>query len=253
MKFKRILTAALAALMICACAVGANASATPVYGGKAVFKAEDFKLDYDSVNGNGAFKAYRIDMEVTKLDGKDVVKLTAQDNASQPLVDFSYYQYNNSEYLPALKTTDYRYFAVRYKRAAATTASFTFWKANEAELGKTDKNANYPFKADSTDWETIVIDLNAQSALDWTSKNIRQFRLYPWGMVAANTVKGQTIYIEYFGFFKTEADVKAYENPAPAAAAKTGVTTAAKTADPFTLTAAVLAAAAVVVCKKKNH
>ena len=75
MTIKKIISVMLACVMIAAMTFYVAAAAEPVAGGKTVFTAADFKIDYDSVKGNGAFKAYRIDMSVVKLDGKEVVKM----------------------------------------------------------------------------------------------------------------------------------------------------------------------------------
>ncbi len=254
MKIKHFLTSALTAILAATMlsAVSVSAATAPVDGGKTVFKAEDFSVDYDSVNGNGAFKAYRADMEVVSIDGKDAVKFTAQNEEKQALIDFSYYQYNNSEYLPALNTSEYRYLKISYKRSGATTADFGFWLATEDELGKGGTNASCTFKTDSTSWDTVIIDLAAQSSLKWTDKNIRQFRLYPWGMVNANGFAGESIYIEYVGFFKTEAEAKAFTLDKPKAEEKP---TAAPATFDMTAVCAILAAssAAVVLGKRKAH
>ena len=254
MKVKNFLKSALTAILAITifASVNVSASATPVDGGKTLFKAEDFKLDYDSVNGNGAFKAYRADMEVVSVDGKDAVKFTAQNEAKQALIDFSYYQYNNSEYLPALNTSEYRFLKISYKRAAATKADFTFWKAIEGELGKGTDAKNVAFRADSTTWDSVIIDLSAQNGLGWTDKNIRQFRLYPWGMVNANEYAGESIFVEYVGFFKTEAEAKAFTLDVPKNNNKP--TTAPAT---FDMTAIIvvsaLTSAAFVMTKRKAH
>ena len=250
MKLRNLFAFALAAIIALG-AVGVLAASSPVDGGKTLFTAEDFKVDYDSVKGNGAFKAYRADMEVVSVDGKDAVKFTAQKEAKQALIDFSYYQYNNSEYLPALNTTDYKYLKISYKRAAATTADFGFWKATEDNLGSGGKNGTCTFKADSTSWDTIIIDLTAQSGLNWTEKNIRQFRLYPWGMVNADGFAGEVIYIEYLGFFKTEAEAKAFTLDKPKT--ETKPTTSPATFDLIALPAvAAIASSAVIVGKKRK-
>ena len=251
MTLRKIMSAMLACVMIFAMASSVSAAAEPVAGGKTVFTAADFKLDYDSVKGNGAFKAYRIDMSVVKLDGKEVVKMTAMNETAQPLIDFSYYQYNNSEYLPALKTTDYPILMIRYKREAPTKGTFAFWKATEDALGKGGANATCSFDAGKTEWDTAIIDLSKQASLKWNEKSIRQFRLYPWGQAAANTFAGETIYIEYFGFFKTEAEAQAYVTAA--AAAPKPVDQAPATADGTILSLLVLAssAAAAVIAKKR--
>lgn len=255
MKLRRFITSALAAILALTtfASVSVSASAAPVDGGKTVFKAEDFKIDYDSVNGNGAFKAYRADMEVVNVDGKDAVKFTAQNEAKQALIDFSYYQYNNSEYLPALNTKEYKFLKISYKRAAATKADFTFWKAIEGELGKGTDAKNYAFKADSTTWDSVIIDLSAQSGLGWSDKNVRQFRLYPWGMVNADSFAGESIYVEYVGFFKTEAEAKAFTldkktETKPATAPATFDMTAI-----MAVCALTCASAAFMISKRKAH
>ena len=256
MKLRRFITSALAAILALTtfASVSVSASATPVDGGKTVFKAEDFKIDYDSVNGNGAFKAYRADMEVVNVDGKEAVKFTAQNEAKKVLIDFSYYQYNNSEYLPALNTKEYKFLKISYKRAAATKADFTFWKATEDELGKAGESADFNFRADSTTWDSVIIDLSAQSEMKWTDKNIRQFRLYPWGVVNADSFAGESIYVEYVGFFKTEAEAKAFTLDKKVETKP--ITTAPATFDMtavMAVCALTSASAAFVISKRKAH
>lgn len=255
MKLRRFITSALAAILALTtfASVSVSASATPVDGGKTLFKAEDFKIDYDSVNGNGAFKAYRADMEVVNVDGKDAVKFTAQNEAKQALIDFSYYQYNNSEYLPALNTKEYKFLKVSYKRAAASKADFTFWKSVECELGKGLPEKTYNFRADSTTWDSVIIDLSKIDGLEWSDVNVRSLRLYPWGMVSASNYAGETFYLEYFGFFKTEAEAKAFTldkktETKPATAPATFDMTAV-----MAVCALTSASAAFVISKRKAH
>lgn len=255
MKLRRFITSALAAILALttSASVSVSASATPVDGGKTLFKAEDFRIDYDSVNGNGAFKPYRTDMEVVNVDGKEVVKLTAQKDDRPSLIDFSYYQWNNSEYLPVLNTKEYKFLKISYKRAAASKADFTFWKSVEYELGKTLPEKTFNFRADSTTWDSVIIDLSAQSGLDWSDKNVRQLRLYPWGMGSASNYAGETFYLEYLGFFKTEAEAKAFTldkkvETKPATAPATFDVTAV-----MAVCALTSATAAFVISKRKAH
>ena len=256
MKLKGLITTALSAIIALGTFCGVSAASSPVDGGKTVFTAEDFKVDYDSVKGNGAFKAYRADMEVVDVDGKSAVKFTAQNEAKQALIDFSYYQYNNSEYLPALNTNEYKYLKLSYKRAAATMADFGFWKATEDNLGSGGKNGTCSFKADSTSWDTVIIDLSAQSGLNWNEKNIRQFRLYPWGLVNADKFAGESIYIEYVGFFKTEAEAKAFTLAKPETKPAEKLTTAPSTFDLLTALVVISGASAAAVTlgrKARRH
>ena len=262
---KKLIVLLLAAMTVFALTANVFAASAPVYGGKSVFLPADFKIDYDSVKGNGAFKGYRCTIDVVKDGGKDVVCVTAGNEANKALIDFSWYQYNNSEYLPALKTSDFKFLAIRYRRAAASKADFMFWTGPESELGKASASTpSITFRADATAYETKIIDLSKEAALKWTEKNLRQFRLYPWGNVNVNTYAGEKFYIEWFGFFKTEADAKAYGQPAATAAATTKAAataaaaktaTAAKTADASVVIAAVLvsAAGAAVVLKNRKH
>lgn len=243
---KKILSVMLLSLFLLSAAVmPSTAAPTPVYGGKTVFKAADFAIKDEKNNGN--FVSYRCTLETVKENAVDVVKVTCGNEAKIALIDFSYYQWNNSEYLPALKTTDYKFFKIKYKRADSDSSEFQFFKADEAALNATGASGQTTIKTENDGkWHTATIDLSAAkftSTTAWTDKNIRQFRLYPWAQLTSDKNAGKVFYIEYFGFFKTQAEADAYAGPAEdaakqAAAASTTAKAAATTAKAVASTSA---------------
>jgi len=261
---KKILAAILcAATMISAAAVSASAitkSDKPITGGTTIFTQKEIIYEgeptatakWSNAFANSDWTGCR--WTAATEDGIPVAKVTAVAGKTAFFMDFNYYQWNNDKYYPSLDCSQYKFFKIKYKLndAAAKMAKTdsTFWVSQDSpELGKTTDTAQktYTMPVEANKWVTVVIPLSdlkfSKTATEWSNTTIRQFRYYPFGNAKAAEADA-ACFIEYMGFFKTEAEANAYEGPAAEAAKAAAKKPAASpaTADPMLIT--VLAAAA---------
>lgn len=251
---KKIISSVLVAASLLAM-LAAGVSAASFKNDKAVV----FNNDGLTEKASGQYNATGADKDVFSLYTWGSGTMTYADNATVLTVNADGANMfegviDNADWHFAL---DYKYMKVRYKSNVAIADGTT-----KFNLPSNLSTATFKFTYDGQ-WQETIIDMTAASwsKINWNEyvddyeksaslgkKLIRSFRIdFPKQAGAVYTV-------DYIGFFKTEADAKAFDGTEASLAKKPAQTTAPATADPMTLAlvAAAASMAGVVVSKKRK-
>lgn len=158
--------------------------------------------------------------ERTTYKGVDCVKIGIDpEQPGVPLMDFNYYQWNSTFYMPSLDAAKYSWLKIKYAYGENTDMSYIKYHASKdvSPLGASILKSGYKtwdIVNGAGEWqETIVYlgDIIFEDGTLWTENSIRQFRFHMFEGLDFAANPDACVYMAGFGFFETEEEAKAWD------------------------------------------
>ena len=159
--------------------------------------------------------------EATNYKGVDCVKISIDpEDPGVPVLDFNYYQWNATYYMPSLDAAKYSWLKIKYAYGEGTDMNYIKFHASKdvTPLGASVLKSAYKtwdIVNGAGEWQETVVylgDMIFEDGTLWGENSIRQYRFHMFEGLDAAANPDACVYIAGYGFFETEEEAKAWDS-----------------------------------------